>query len=268
MTPSICIGSYTKEQIKDIRNAGFKNAELSFAGVATMPEQDRKEYLGYLKELGFSVFGANCFFGQGLGGFFTEYFDLGKIREYIASAFENTKELKWSTLAFGSGYMRNIPDGYGYEKAFSFMASFIKEEIVPYLEKYDAYLNIEELRKEETNFITSCAEGGKLAEAVGSARVGLLCDYYHMSMAGETADDVPAFGKYIKHVHIASPSNNRVIPLRNDGDGERYEAFFKALDKTGYNGYVSVESFVPKDGRFADKVKNCYEYLSEMLESI
>ena len=56
-----------------------------------------------------------------------------------------------------------------------------------------------------------------------------------MRMAGGTAGDVPAFGKYIKHVHIASPSNNRVIPLRNDGDGERYEAFFKALDKAGYN---------------------------------
>ena len=93
MTPSICIGSYTKEQIKDIRNAGFKNAELSFAGVATMPEQDRKEYLGYLKELGFSVFGANCFFGQGLGGFFTEYFDLGKIR-YRAKGLKNELSLK------------------------------------------------------------------------------------------------------------------------------------------------------------------------------
>ena len=46
MKPAICIGSYTKEQIKDIRNAGFKNAELSFAGVATMPEKDRKDNLG------------------------------------------------------------------------------------------------------------------------------------------------------------------------------------------------------------------------------
>ena len=264
----ICTGGFTPEKLAAVKKAGFTRVEENFAALAMMSESERQERLGLLEELALTPVAANCFFGSNLPGFFTEAFDLGKMREYIASAFENTRSVHFESIAFGSGYMRKFPEGYAYDKAFDFMCRFLSDEVVPMLETYDARLNIEELQAKETNFINSCREAAKLAAAINHPRVGILCDFFHMSLAGETAADVPDYGTYIGHVHIASPSNDRALPLENDGDNAAYEAFFAALDAAKYpSGYVSIEGGVPDGADFADAISRSYRYLHGALAS-
>ena len=133
------------------------------------------------------------------------------------------------------------------------------------LEKYDARLNIEELQASETNFINTCREAADIAKAVGHPRVGVLCDFYHMTMGGETAADVPDFAKQVGHVHLASPTSSRSIPYETDGDDEAYRALLKALAENGFDGRFSAEGGVAGDRDFAAALKECYTYMKALL---
>lgn len=265
----ICIGPYTDEQIISIKEAGFEQVELSFSKLAAMTDEQVREYLDMLDSLGFKYVAANGFFGTGVNCFFDGSFDVRQVREYVSMAFEKTRMIKWESIAFGSGFMRKVPDGYPMDEAYEFMAQLLKEEIAPFLEKYDAYLNVEELNSGETNFINSCAEAAKLVKLVNHPRIGILCDFYHMSLAGETHEDLPQFAEHIGHVHIASPSNGRVFPYESDGDNEKYRAFLNALKDTGYkNGYISIESVIPDGLDFASAAKKAGNYLQKELDII
>ncbi|MBQ8759663.1 MAG: sugar phosphate isomerase/epimerase, partial [Clostridia bacterium] len=170
--------------------------------------------------------------------------------------------------AFGSGKFREMPEGYDRDKAFDLFCGIISDIIVPKLEKYDAVLSIEELNCGETNFINSCRDALCAVKKVNHPRVGILCDYYHMSLAGETASDVPDFAKYITHLHIASPANKRAIPVADDGDGENYSAFFGALKKCGYDKkYLSVEGHIPEEKDVQKMLSDCYGYLSSLSDA-
>lgn len=262
MKPIICVGGFDNEKLKLTAEAGFEEIELNFSDAGLRKESDLKEYLDYIKELGLKPVAGNCFFPWNIAPIFGDKFEIEALREFIAAAFEKTASIKWESIAFGSGAIRRIPDGVSYEKASDIFAGIIVNEVVPYLEKYDAYLNIEELNSNETNFLNSCTETVKLIERINHPRVKLLCDFFHMSLAGETAEDVPSFVKHISHLHIASPLNSRAYPFENDGDNKKYKAFFKALKDCGYNKeYVSLEGTCPEGMDFGEALKASRAYL-------
>ena len=87
-------------------------------------------------------------------------------------------------------------------------------------------------------FLTTCVEGAKLIRHVDNPHVRLLFDIYHEQVQegnvirtlSEAADIVAVF-------HVADN------PGRNDpGTGEmNYQNIYKAIQKTGYAGYVAME---------------------------
>lgn len=266
MKPTICIGGFDDERLKKTRDAGFKYVEISFGEVALKTEAELKEYLSKLDELGLVPVAGNGFFPWTLkpeNGFFQPEFDIGAVKEYIEMAFEKTACIKWNSIAFGSGRFRVMPEGYDIKKAEDLFCSVISDIVVPKLEKYDAVLSIEELNSGETNFLNSCTQVMDIAKRVNHPKVGILCDYYHMSLAGETAADVPDFAKYITHIHIASPSNNRTVPFAYDSDKDNYDAFFASLKACGYkHEYLSVEGHLPGDVDEQKALNDCYEFLN------
>ncbi|NUP99763.1 MAG: TIM barrel protein [Armatimonadetes bacterium] len=83
-----------------------------------------------------------------------------------------------------------------------------------------------------------------LCELVGSPRVGLLYDIYHMQiMEGDLIRSIQNYGKYFLHYHTAGN------PGRKDLDDQQeiyYPAVMRAIAATGYEGFVGHE-FSPKD---------------------
>ena len=266
MIPTICIGGFDNERLKKTRSAGFKYVELNFGEMALKSESDFKEYLDMIYEMGFEPVAGNCFVPWILkneNGFFKDTFDRNEFKEYVDMAFEKTKAVKWNSIAFGSGKYREMPEGYDRDKAYDLFADIISDIIVPKLEKYDAVLSIEELNSAETNFINTCRDALAVVKAVNHPRVGILCDYFHMSLSGETAADVPDFAKYITHLHIASPSNSRTVPFAYDSDKDNYDAFFASLKACGYkHEYLSVEGHLPGDVDEQKSLSDCYEFLN------
>jgi hydroxypyruvate isomerase len=87
------------------------------------------------------------------------------------------------------------------------------------------------------------AWGLKVIEAVGSPRVRLLYDIYHMQiMEGDIIRTIEAHGEHFAHYHTAGN------PGRRDLDSEQelyYPPIMAAIAATGYDGFVGQE-FRPK----------------------
>jgi hydroxypyruvate isomerase len=87
------------------------------------------------------------------------------------------------------------------------------------------------------------AWGVQVIEAVGSPRVKLLYDIYHMQiMEGDIIRTIRTAHQHIGHYHTAGN------PGRNDLDDAQeiyYPAVLRAIVETGYAGYVTHE-YVPK----------------------
>jgi len=122
----------------------------------------------------------------------------------------------------------------------------------------------EDCAKERMIYLNdACRDALSVVKSVNHPRVGILCDYYHMSLSGETASDVPDFAEYITHLHIASPSNSRTMPFAYDSDKDNYDAFFASLKACGYkHEYLSVEGHLPGGVDEQKAFSDCFEYLN------
>ena len=87
------------------------------------------------------------------------------------------------------------------------------------------------------------AWGVRLIQAVGSERVKLLYDIYHMQiMEGDVIRTIRENHEYIAHYHTGG------VPGRNEIDGTQelnYPAIVRAILETGYQGFIGQE-FVPR----------------------
>lgn len=109
-------------------------------------------------------------------------------------------------------------------------------------------------------FLTTCVEGAKLIRQVDNPHVRLLFDIYHEQVQegnvirtlSEAADIVAVF-------HVADN------PGRNDpGTGEmNYQNIYKAIQKTGYSGYVAME-YLP----LGDPVESLTKALNEFRSAL
>lgn len=87
------------------------------------------------------------------------------------------------------------------------------------------------------------AWGAEAIARVGSPRVKLLYDVYHMQvMEGDAIRTIEAHHDAFAHYHVAGN------PGRHEPDGTQelwYPAIYEAIVATGYTGYVGME-FVPR----------------------
>jgi hydroxypyruvate isomerase len=97
------------------------------------------------------------------------------------------------------------------------------------------------------------AWGAELCQRVGSERMKLLYDVYHMQiMEGDIISTIEQNIQYIGHFHTGG------VPGRAEIDETQeiyYPAVMKAIAKTDYNGYVGQE-FLPKGPDPLESLRN------------
>ena len=123
--------------------------------------------------------------------------------------------------------------------------------IVAYAEKKQVNLNVELLNSRIDHPGYQCDHtdwGVALCEMVGSPRVKLLYDIYHMQiMEGDVIRTIRKYHQYIGHFHTAGN------PERRDMDDDQelnYRGICRAIAQTGYTLYVGHE-FQPKGDKLA-----------------
>ncbi|NIV36779.1 MAG: TIM barrel protein, partial [Anaerolineae bacterium] len=78
-------------------------------------------------------------------------------------------------------------------------------------EKTDGRVVIEPLNRYETHLVNHIGTAAELCESVGSPRLGILADFYHMNL--EEADMEQSITDVAEHIfHVQLGDSNRLLP--------------------------------------------------------
>ena len=152
-----------------------------------------------------------------------------------------TKKLGLDNVICFSGNRDGMDDEQGMKNC----AEGLKK-LMPIAEKHGVTVTMELLNSKVNHKDYMCDHtvwGAELCDMVGSDQFKLLYDIYHMQiMEGDVIDTINKYQSYISHYHTGG------VPGRNEIDDTQelyYPAIMKAIQKTGYKGYVAQE-FIPK----------------------
>lgn len=224
-------------EIDQVKKAGFDYIELHAAEIAALPDADFEKLREKLKSAGIPSPAANVFIPASVR---LTGPNVNKEQEmaYVRKALDRASELGMTTVVFGSGSARQVPDGFPKEEAFAQLIDFCKRLAVEARAR-KIIIAIEPLRYEESNIINSMTEGLRLVDAVHDPNIQLNLDYYHLEMVKEDPAIILKAASHIAHVHMANPTG-RVFPLR--WDEYNYGPFFENLRKIGYDKEMSIEA--------------------------
>lgn len=120
-------------------------------------------------------------------------------------------------------------------------------------EEEEINLNLEALNittDHAGNFLKYTQMGAEICRLIGSDRLKLLYDVYHMQInEGCICDTISNYGDQFGHIHVAD------APGRHEpGTGEiNYKKVIRHLEECGYTGYVGYELFPLHDTETAVK---------------
>lgn len=104
-------------------------------------------------------------------------------------------------------------------------------------------LCLEPINRYEINTLNNVDECIEFVEKYGLDELGLLLDAFHMNIEDVSIEgSIKKAGKRLEHFH--SPDSNRLAVGWGHLD---YDNILKALDETGYGGYLMVEAFPKPD---------------------
>jgi hydroxypyruvate isomerase len=154
-----------------------------------------------------------------------------------------------------SGFQRGISDAVGTKnmvEGLKKIAGYAEEKKVTVcLEMLNSKVS-EEMKGHPDYFCNDIDHSVKICRLVGSERVKVLFDIYHVQiMHGDVIRRIQQHKDWIGHYHTAG------VPGRNEIDGTQeinYGPIMQAIVNTGYRGYVGQE-FIP----LRDKVTSISE---------
>ena len=162
-----------------------------------------------------------------------------KTADYFLELIRLCADLGGHFMVLGSPLQRNVLPGITQDQAFGYAADVLTK-LVPMLERCDVQIALEPLTPQETNFMTTAAEGVRLIETIGAPRqIALHLDCKAMcSEAIPIPELIRANKERMIYFHVNDP--NRQGPGFGDLD---YAPIMEVLLDVGYSGWVSVEPF-------------------------
>ncbi|MGN0846490.1 MAG: sugar phosphate isomerase/epimerase family protein [Kiritimatiellia bacterium] len=157
---------------------------------------------------------------------------------YAAKACARADEVGLKTIVFGSGGARNAPEGFPKDQAVEQFTDFCRK-LALRVAGCRVTIVLEPLQPKEANFLNFVREGAVICRKVGSPRIRLLADIFHMEQGDEGPESIRAAGALIMHCHIAEKGPRTAPGL--SGDGSEFIPYFAALKEIGYAGGVSCE---------------------------
>ena len=170
-------------------------------------------------------------------------FDINVIKTHAKKVLAVAAEFGSETVVFGNGGSRAVKEGMDRDKVYAQMVEIIAA-VDPICGEFGVDVVVEPLNFKESNMINSFTDGVNLVKDAGAKHVGVLCDWYHVRMNDQTADDIIGNEKYLKHLHIARPQG-RKIPSPDDEISE-YANFAEVIKRVGYGNKISIEAGDPE----------------------
>ena len=170
--------------------------------------------------------------------------------DFLRRSIEKAREIHCSYLVIHSDALNKDGSAKEVDKPLSYEVKLLNmykvlESIAPFAEKEDVTLVLEPLhtrlgepRAHKNYFLEYPQPAFDLTRQVGSDRVKVLYDVYHMQlMAGNVINTLGKNIDQLGYIHLAD-----VPGSHEPGTGElNYNYILKALDSMGYTGFVGFE---------------------------
>src|ERR1700751_5073538 len=164
-----------------------------------------------------------------------------RIEQEVRAAITNAQRLKIPNVLCFSGNRGGLDDAKGME-----VTAGALRRLAPFAEDAGVTLALELLHSKVDHpdyQADRTAWGAQVCQAVGSPRVKLLYDIYHMQiMEGDVIRTIRAFHPLIGFYHTAGKPRRNVLDELKERNPP---AILKAIKDTGYPGYIAHE-FIPK----------------------
>lgn len=125
------------------------------------------------------------------------------------------------------------------------------KKIGKFAKDYGVKIALEPLCRYDTHLVNTSNQARKLVDLIDEENVGILLDTFHMNIEEKSMlDAISKAGDKLFHFHACE--NDRGTP----GTGQiNWNEVARGLDKVRYNGWISLESFVPFDPAFSSAMR-------------
>ncbi len=158
--------------------------------------------------------------------------------EYLIELINFCGDIGGSIMVIGSPKQRNLLPNLSNDDAWGF-AKEVFQGVLPQAEKREVTLCLEPLSRDETDFINTSEEALRIVKELSSPNFGLILDVKAMSREKIPIPRIIEGSQgFLRHFH-ANDANRR-----GPGFGSTdFHPIIGALQKIGYEGYISVEVF-------------------------
>jgi sugar phosphate isomerase/epimerase len=233
-----------EDQCRTMARLGYTGIELAPFSVCTHPRDllpaDRHRLRETAETHGLEIIGLHWLLAKTTGFHLTA--NDPRIRaatsDYLALLADLCADLGGTIMVFGSPGQRSLPEGLSRDEGVDRAVETFKS-CMPRLGERGVTLCLEPLTTKETNFINTCADAAEIIERVGHPSIALHQDVKAMLGEGTPLPElIERFKSITKHFHVND--SNLLGPGMGDTD---YIPIFRALRKSGYDGWISVEVF-------------------------
>jgi sugar phosphate isomerase/epimerase len=229
--------------VKEIGYDGIELAPFTLAPlIGDLPGWRRREIRSTIEDAGLETIGLHWLLAKTEGFHLTSPDDVVRKRTaaYLIELAEATKEMGGSLMVLGSPKQRSLLPGVTIHEAMDY-AVLVLSQAMPAIGALGVDLCLEPLAPTETDFLNSIAEAMQVIERLDHPHARLHLDVKAMSAdpGGTVTSLIARHGREAGHFHAQDPGN-----LRGPGMGELdFGPIVRALEASGYGGWVSVEVF-------------------------
>ena len=151
-----CIGLESLARLEILKKHGYEAYETGFSALTNAPDEKIAALAEKSRELGMPCVSHNGMFPGDIG-LLSGREVYSKVDEYLDKTFEKAKPLGSPIIVLGSGKAREIPEGMSTAEAKERFEALLSDVIAPSAKRHGVTIAIEELRREECNFINNCS---------------------------------------------------------------------------------------------------------------
>lgn len=161
-----------------------------------------------------------------------------KTADYLVELARCCRDLGGDILVFGSPAQRRVPTGHTKESTVDFAVDTLRRSQNGIAEAGVKFC-LEPLSPPEADFINTCAEALVILDRLAHPNFVL-----HLDVKAMSTDEAPAPDLIRRHAARTGHFHANDVNLRGPGFGDvDFVPIFRALQESGYSGWVSVEVF-------------------------
>lgn len=235
------------EALEWLQSSGFDGIEIC---ISEPLKVDVDSLLKKLDDHRLGVSAISTGQARSLEGIHLTHEDVDKRRsavERVKQHIDLSEKIKYPAVTIG--LLRGLGDITQKNEQLRILAESLIE-CCEYAEKKNVRIMIEPINRYETVLLNSVEETLNFINDLGNFNcLGVLYDTFHSNIEDkDMTEAIKLIGDRLFHVHLAD--SNRGLPGYGHTD---FNSIYKALEETGYKGYVSLETLNMPDKNYIKK---------------